>query len=253
MIPNIYLGWDSREIEAYEVAEASIRAAASGPVNITPLTLPRLEQQGLMRRPRVTSAGTMWDEISHAPMSTEFALSRFLPPILCQRGVAMFADLDIIAYGDVYELQEQAVANPDIALWCVHHNHRSGYTTKMDGQPQTYYHRKNWSSVMVFNCEHPANGGLTLELINSRPGRDLHAMCWLHDREIGSLDPAWNWLVGVTERPPAPKIAHYTLGGPWLSNWQGGEYDHEWLSAAARLRPGRVRADQGTGKETVRD
>jgi hypothetical protein len=32
---------------------------------------------------------------------------------------------------------------------------------------------------MVFNCDHPANRALTLDLINTVPGRDLHRFCWL--------------------------------------------------------------------------
>lgn len=273
-VPKVYIGWDSREVAAYEVAESSVRLSAQGPVQITPVKLARLEQQQLMRRPRhwrpsgpkvevsaspdpratmeqVRRQCVMWDEISDAPMSTEFAISRFLTPVLAQGGIAIFLDPDIVCYGDMYYLKALAESRPDIALWCVKHDHRSGFTTKMDGQPQVFYPRKNWSSVMVFNCDHPSNQGLTLGMINGRAGRDLHAMCWLHDNEIGALDQAWNWLVGVTERPPEPKIAHYTLGGPWLPNWQGGEYDDEWLSARAVVRPGGLRRDQGAGEETV--
>jgi hypothetical protein len=49
---------------------------------------------------------------------------------------------------------------------------------------------------MLFNCDHPSNKKLTVEMINTLPGRDLHRFCWLEDDEIGELDPGWNWLVG---------------------------------------------------------
>jgi hypothetical protein len=78
----------------------------------------------------------------------------------------------------------------------VKHDHQPTEHWKMDGQFQTRYHRKNWSSVCLFNCDHPANKALTVDLVNSAPGRDLHAFSWLADDLIGELPPEWNWLVG---------------------------------------------------------
>ncbi len=256
-IPTVYLGWDSREPEAYDVAAHSIRENARGPVTIYPLKLGRLEQAGLMRRPyerRPTPTdkrGQLWDMISDAPMATEFAISRFLVPILQQAGIAIFMDSDVVVLGDVYDLQDQARAQDHLALWCVQHEVRVGATTKMDGQAQTYYARKNWSSVMVFNCDQPMNQALNLTAVNGRIGRALHAFYWLHDRLIGRLDPEWNWLVGVQPRPAEPKIAHYTLGGPWLPNWESREHDDLWLSARARCPTGAPAADTRPGQKPV--
>lgn len=262
-IPQVYLGWDSREVEAFEVAEHTLRQNASGPVNVIPLKLPRLEHARLLTRPRekrvdgkvvvgqAARGALMWDVISDAPMSTEFAVSRFLTPLLAQAGVAIFMDSDVIVMGDVYQLQEQAERQDHLALWCVQHQHNTGPNTKMDGQAQTYYQRKNWSSVMVFNCDHWSNWALTLDMVNILPGRDLHAFKWLHDRLIGKLDPEWNWLVGVQEKPPEPKIAHYTLGGPWLPNWERREHDDLWLSARARLGPRKSSGDPRPGQGPV--
>jgi hypothetical protein len=101
----------------------------------------------------------------------------------------------------------------------------------MGGMIQTAYERKNWSSVMLFNCDHPANRRLTIEDVNGRPGRDLHAFYWLHDSEIGELPPTWNWLVNVTPKPVAPKLAHFTNGGPWIPNWEPAPHDEIWLGA----------------------
>jgi hypothetical protein len=84
----------------------------------------------------------------------------------------------------------------------------------MDGQQQVAYARKNWSSVALWNCDHPANRRLSLVDVNERPGRDLHAFYWLHDDEIGELPARWNWLVGVQDKPEDPAIAHFTLGTP---------------------------------------
>jgi hypothetical protein len=114
----------------------------------------------------------------------------------------------------------------------VKHGKIEGGSTKMDGQAQVSYSRKNWSSVVLFNCDHPANQRLTLHDVNARPGRDLHRFYWLHDSEIGALPPEYNWLVNVNPKPEQPKIAHFTLGGLFTEGWKGAQYDHIWLEAA---------------------
>jgi len=101
----------------------------------------------------------------------------------------------------------------------------------MDGQPQTQYPRKNWSSVMLFDCDHPSNRRLNIDMINTLPGRDLHRFCWLRDDEIGELDPEWNWLVGEQPKPENLGVAHFTLGGPWLPNWEEHPHDGIWKEA----------------------
>jgi len=85
---------------------------------------------------------------------------------------------------------------------------------------------------MLINASHPANQRLSLQDVNERPGRDLHRFYWLHDSEIGMLTPDWNVLIGVQEKPFFPKLAHFTLGGPFLPNWKGAEHDEIWLEAA---------------------
>lgn len=185
---------------------------------------------------RVTTAaqrGTLWDEISGAPMATEFALSRFLAPLLAQSGWCAFLDCDTVTLDDIAKLF--ALAKAEYAVMCVQHGVLEGRAYKMDGQVQLPYHRKNWSSAMLFNCDHPANKALTLDLINRAPGRDLHRFCWLDDCCIGRLPAEWNWLVGVNPRPSEPKLAHFTLGGPWLPGWVAHEHDELWLSAAQGL------------------
>ena len=103
----------------------------------------------------------------------------------------------------------------------------------MDGQAQTYYARKNWSSVVLWNCSHPANKGLTELRLNKWPGRDLHAFKWLQDYEIGELPQKWNWLINVTPGEPRQKgIWHYTLGTPALSGWSVQPYDEYWNEEA---------------------
>lgn len=224
--PQIYLGYDPREEDAYQVARESIRRRTNGPLSIMPL---RLEHLPMLTRPIERRDGKLWCPISQAPMSTEFAISRFCVPFIQSSGWALFADCDIICWEDINNLFDEA--NDDYAVMVVKHEQEwvAGQPTKMDGQVQTWYERKNWSSVVLWNCGHPANSRLTLEGLNQSPGRDLHAFYWLEDSEIGELPQKWNWLINVTPGEPKKEgIWHYTLGGPWFENRERALWDSVW-------------------------
>ena len=222
---RVFIGYDAREHVAYRKAAASLRSVSGMRAEV--LDSERLAAVGLLRRPVDHRGGRFYDLPSNAYASTEFAVSRFLVPILCQSGWALFTDCDVLFLRDVKELYP--LRDPDKAVMVVKHNHQQE-GTKMDGQPQVSYPRKNWSSVMLFNCDHPANRRLTLQDVNERPGRDLHAFYWLHDSEIGELPRDWNWLVNVQDKPENVGIAHFTLGGPWLPNWEPQPFDDMWLT-----------------------
>lgn len=224
----IYIGVDHREPKSLKAALNSLQTVSPWASPVL-LDSEKLAARGLLWRPQ-DRRGHIYDLISGAPCSTDFAISRFLTPILHQSGWALFCDSDVVFLRDVWGLFAQA--DPDKAVMVVqHHNgHESG--TKMDGQVQTLYARKNWSSVMLFNCDHPANQRLTLQDVNSRPGRWLHGFGWLADSEIGALEPEWNWLVGLQPRPQNPAIAHYTLGTPELID--GGQEEDLWWDAYGR-------------------
>ena len=102
----------------------------------------------------------------------------------------------------------------------------------MDGQQQTIYPRKNWSSLIIYNCAHPSNKKLDIETVNSQPGSYLHQFKWLKDNEIGDIDERWNWLEGWTSQhnKGQPFAVHFTRGGPWFNEWQDVEYAEEWLA-----------------------
>ena len=223
---RVFIGYDPREARAADAAAISLYRVSG----ITPefLDAERLRAVGLLTRPADHRGGQDYDFPSQAPASTRFAISRFLTPILCQSGFALFVDCDVVFLRDPREMK----AFTEHAVRVVKHDHRPTQLYKMVNQQQTTYPRKNWSSVMLFNCDHPANRRLSLRDVNERPGRDLHAFYWLHDDEIGELGPEWNWLVDVEPRPDNLGIAHMTLGGPWLKGWQGGSFDREWEAAA---------------------
>jgi hypothetical protein len=224
---KIYIGHDHREEHAYSVAERSARAFGC---QVEPLREDRLRASGVLTRPKDTR-GQQWDIVSGAPQSTDFAIARFAVPILCHSGWALFADCDVVFMRDPRAVMD--LADPSKAVYCVKHGRVDNMpTVKMDGQAQTQYSRKLWSSVMLFNCDHEANRRLNLTTLNAWPGRDLHAFKWLHDDEIGDLPMAFNWLVGLQPKPADAVIAHYTLGVPGMPDRDATPYDYIWNEAA---------------------
>ena len=214
---KIFIGWDSREPIAADVCKFSLEAHASIPVDIRYLKQKDLIKQKIYNRPE--------DKLG----STEFTFTRFLIPYLAQfKGWAIFVDCDFLFLDDVAKVLDQA--DPNKAVQVVQHDYKPTETTKMDGQKQHLYPRKNWSSFILFNCEHPENRQLSNGFVNSASGRLLHRFQWLEDKDIGSLSHEWNWLVGWYKEPRdgKPRALHYTLGGPWFEEWKDCEYANEW-------------------------
>ena len=107
----------------------------------------------------------------------------------------------------------------------------------MDGQAQLQYPRKNWSSMMIFNCAHTACKQLDIQTVNTATGAYLHRFEWCADSDIGVLTAPYNWLVGhYTEGVDGtPNILHYTEGGPWFENMRNCAYDHVWKREVINL------------------
>ncbi|MES1198780.1 MAG: glycosyltransferase [Pseudomonadota bacterium] len=224
---RVFIGWDSREQDAYEVAAHSLQRHASIPVIVTPIKQEELRAQGLYRRDRDPLA------------STEFTYTRFFTPHLAGfEGYALFHDCDFLWTGDIAELL--AIADPSKAVSCVQHDHRPPEELKMEGAVQTRYPRKNWSSLMLFNCAHPATRRLDVAAVNEETGAYLHRMQWAADDEIGALPETWNWLEGWNKVAPGetPKVIHYTRGGPWFEQWRDVEFAELWREELARVNSG---------------
>lgn len=235
---SIWLGYDPREFAAYSIACSSLRRHLTRPIEINGLILSDLQERGLYRRPiewrkSVVDRPIMWDTLSDAPMSTEHANARFLVPHLAQHGWALFMDGDILVRADLGPLFDSL--DPKYAAYCVKHDHVPTTSTKMDGQRQTLYARKNWSSFLFFNCDHEANKALTLDVINTLPGRDLHRLFWLEDELIGELGHEWNFLVGYTSPHIDPKVVHFTNGLPDMPGYENVPYADEWRAERDRL------------------
>lgn len=218
---RVFIGWDSREDIAYQVARQSLLRHATIPVDVVPIKLDSLIDQGLYTR-----------EVDPLA-STEFTYSRFLTPYLAgYEGWAIFCDCDFLFFGDVKNLLQYQ--DDSLAVCCVQHDYTPKDAIKMDGQIQTVYPRKNWSSMMMFNCAHPSVKQLTPEVVNTESGAYLHRMQWAKDAEIGALPTEWNWLEGWDEKPENgyPSVVHYTRGGPWFDEWQDVDYADIWIREA---------------------
>jgi len=216
---KIFIGWDSREEDAYKVCVHTIKKHASKDVEIVPLKRDELIKEGLYTR----------DEGGN--VSTEFAYTRFFTPHLAgYKGWALFIDCDFLFTRDVVELF--SLADPQYAVMCVQHDYTPSAAIKMDGQKQVAYPRKNWSSCVLWNCGHPANAIITPSIVNTETGAFLHRFQWLSDNLIGELPLEWNWLEGEYEKPDEiPAVIHYTNGGAWFKECQDVDYAQEWLDA----------------------
>jgi lipopolysaccharide biosynthesis glycosyltransferase len=219
---RIYVGWDSREDIAYQACRQSLKDTASVPIKVIPLKQTQLKRDEMYWRDK--------DQLA----STEFTFTRFLLPELAEfKGWALFIDCDFIALDDVKKLFDQR--DNKYALMCAQHDYTPKANTKMDGQQQHNYPRKNWSSMMLVNCGHPSNRLLTKELVNDPKvdGKYLHRFSWLEDEEVGKLSHEWNWLVGWYKEPEdgKPKFLHYTEGGPWFEKYKDCEYNLEYYRA----------------------
>ena len=195
----VYIGYDPREAIAYHVCANSIIRNSSRPVALIPVAL------NLFRG--------FYNE-QHGDNSNHFVYTRFLVPWLMNfQGRAIFIDGDMIVRGDIAELWEMTAAGAyDVHV--VKHDYQTRMTEKYLGSKNENYPRKNWSSVIVWNCGNFPNRVLTPDFVSKQPGSYLHRFSWLDDARIGELPAAWNWLPDEYGANADAKLLHYTLGTP---------------------------------------
>jgi hypothetical protein len=240
---TVYIGYDPKEDMAYEVLKFTIERISGKHVRVVPLRKDLLELTGMYTRKSQLIHGQPYDIIDGKPFSTEFSFSRFLVPALnLYEGKALFMDSDMYLRADVNDLFEMCDMDY-YPLWCVHHKYEPEKTTKMDGKEQQPYRRKNWSSLMMFNCSHDLNKQLTPKVVNTQTGRWLHGFGWLPDKEadIGKIPEEWNWLDGHSPIELEAKNVHFTTGGPWFKEWNprgpvDSKYAVEWSNDAQWLQ-----------------
>lgn len=218
---KIFVGFDPKEAVVYHACCQSIIDRTTVPVALTPLTLKSLG--GLV--------GT------HSDGSNEFVYSRFLVPYLCDfNGWAAFIDGDMVFKSDAAELFENI--DDKYAAMVVKHDYKTKFKKKYLGNINEDYPKKNWSSVILWNCGHPSNKVLTPECVKGAGGKFLHRFEWLDDGEIGALDVEWNWLAMEFEKIAAVKLVHYTIGCPCFRDYRYTDYHEEWYEAHRRSLAG---------------
>ena len=213
MIP-VAIGYDFREAVTYHVLEQSIMDRTTEPVCIIPLSNRLLNGFDGQRD------GT-----------NSFIYSRFLVPSLMDyQGWAIYLDSDMLLRDDLAKLW--ALRDPTNAVQVVQHDYQTKHRRKLVGTPMEArnddYPRKNWSSMVLWNCAHLQNRLLTPSFVSSAPGSFLHRFQWLQDSEIGAIDSTWNHLVGEQPMTAEAKLVHFTAGAPCFSHYRKCEYSTEW-------------------------
>lgn len=218
---RLFIGFDPREAVAFHTFAQSVLEHASQPVSFTPLVLQALPGY----------------QETHKDGSNTFIYSRFLTPYLCGfEGWAIFADGDMICRADIAELWEQR--DPGKAVQVVQHDYQTKASTKYLGNKNQNYPRKNWSSVVMWNCSHPKHRVLVPEFVMKQTGAYLHRFSWLDDVEIGALGREWNWLTTEYEDNYDAKLLHYTLGTPCFKDYWSANMADEWHAAHQRSQSG---------------
>lgn len=210
MIP-IFIGYDPREAIAFHTCANSIIRHASQPVQIIPLALNLLNE---------------YDE-SHTDGSNHFIYSRFLVPHLMKyNGWAIFMDGDMIVRDDIAKLWNMQDPTKDVMV--VKHDYKTRMETKYLGSRNENYPRKNWSSVILWNCSSFPNKKLTPKYVQESSGAHLHRFQWIKDERIGELPIEWNWLPDEFGENKDAKLLHYTLGTPSFHEFADTPQGSEW-------------------------
>ena len=229
---KIFVGMDLKvEPVAYAVFCQSVIEHSSIPVSFTPMALNTLSE---------------YTE-THKDASNAFVYSRFLVPYLCGfKGMALWVDGDMIVRSDIAELLWEF--QQDEAVKVVKHHYQTKHPVKYLGAKNEDYPKKNWSSVMLWNCGHHLNKQLTPKFVMEKDGKYLHRFEWLKypEEQVGKLDETWNHLVGEYDYNPDAKLAHFTLGTPCFKDYQNTDYSQEWWDCYNRM----IYPLKGNGKES---
>ena len=124
------------------------------PISITPLLTKQLENRNC---------------IGVKGMKTKvliFIYKVLVPYLMNYQGWAVFMDFDILCRTDISKLSN--LYDDKFSLLCVKHNHLPNEKVKFQGEKQTSYPKKNWSSFMIFNCSKCKS--LSLDYVNNASG-----------------------------------------------------------------------------------
>jgi len=220
-IVDIVVGFDQREAVAYHTFTQSIIEKSTMPVRFLPLSINSLSN---------------YNE-RHNDGSNDFIYSRFLVPHLMNfKGWAIYADGDMICLEDIKKLWNQR--NNNYAVQVVKHDYQTKIEKKYFGNKNENYPRKNWSSLILWNCEHEAHKILSPDFIEKQSGAFLHRFSWIKDEEIGSIDKEWNWLAMEYEEKESINLIHYTIGTPCFKEYENKSLSQHWKKSFLNMLDG---------------
>lgn len=199
---KIFAGYDKREAQGFQVFTRSLIENTQEDISIHPI------------------GGHQGDG------TNAFTYSRFNVPVLCNyEGWAIFMDgSDMMMRDDIGKLWD--FQDDKYAVMVVKHDYKTKHARKYVGTPMEAknedYPRKNWSSLILWNCAHPRNR------IVGHVAPWLHRFEWLSDDLIGEIPNEWNHLVSEYDENPDAKVAHYTIGIPGFHEYRNAEFAPEW-------------------------
>jgi hypothetical protein len=207
---NLFCGYDDREAVGYHVFCSSVISRSSIPVAFIPLS-----------------------NLSFKCGSNKFTVSRFaIPALMNFTGKAIFMDAsDMLMLKDI-SLYKKELDNLDAPVAVVKHEYKTINPVKYIGTEMECsnrdYDRKNWASMMLINCEHPAWRQMTMQKIADENILDLLQFKFLCDFEIASLDESFNVLVDENQNIDGAKLLHWTAGIPYFDSYKNARGSEQW-------------------------
>ena len=220
-IADIVVGFDQRESVAYHTFVQSVIEKSTIPTRFMPLNIGSL---------------TNYKE-THKDGSNDFIYSRFLVPYLMNfNGWAIYADGDMVCLEDIKKLWD--LRDDKFAVQVVKHDYKTKIKTKYWGNKNEDYPRKNWSSLILWNCNHQSHKILTPKFIQQKTGAFLNRFSWIKDEEIGEVEKEWNWLAMEYEEKNDINLIHYTIGTPCFEEYQNKSLSSYWKNSFLNMLDG---------------
>ena len=220
-IVDVVVGFDQREAVAYHAFTQSVIEKSSIPIRFLPLNINSLNAY----------------KETHRDGSNEFIYSRFLVPYLMNfKGWAIYADGDMVCLEDIKKLWN--LRDNKYAIQVVKHDYKTKIKNKYWGNKNENYPRKNWSSLILWNCEHKSHKILTPDFIQKQTGAFLHRFNWIKDSEIGDINKEWNWLAMEYEEKQDINLIHYTIGTPCFEEYQNSSLASYWKTSFLSMLDG---------------
>jgi len=220
-IADIVVGFDQKESVAYHTFVQSVIENSTIPTRFMPLNIGSL---------------TNYKE-THKDGSNDFIYSRFLVPYLMNfNGWAIYADGDMVCLEDIKKLWD--LRDDKFAVQVVKHDYKTKVKSKYWGNKNEDYPRKNWSSLILWNCNHASHKILNPEFIQKQTGAFLHRFSWIKDQEIGEIEKEWNWLAMEYEEKNDINLIHYTIGTPCFEEYQNKSLSSYWKKSFLNMLDG---------------